>query len=155
MATIHRNRNEHFAAFIALNEAWIERYFALEEADRTLAARPGRIVDEGGAIWTAVLRDDVVGACALFKQDERTFELARMAVAPGHQGKGIGRDLATTAINWAAEAGASRITLLTNTVLVPAVALYQSLGFEFTREGPHPDYARCNLEMSLEINDRR
>jgi len=148
---IHHDRSDHFGAFIALNEAWIKRFFALEEADRRLAANPGRILDEGGAIWTAAESDQVVGACALFKQDERTFELARMAVAPDHQNRGIGRELASTAIRWADDNGATRIALLTNTVLAPAVALYRSLGLRTTREGPHPDYARCNLEMELRL----
>ncbi|MBY0400395.1 GNAT family N-acetyltransferase [Myxococcota bacterium] len=151
MAEIHLNRPDHQGAFIALNEAWIERFFAIEEVDRRLARNPGRILDEGGAIWTATEGARVVGACALFRQDEWSFELARMAVDPAHQGRGIGRTLAEAAIRWAGANGAIRITLLTNTVLAPAVALYESLGFEVTRRGPHPDYARCNLVMALEL----
>ena len=148
---IFANCAAHYDQFVALNEAWIERYFALEEADVALARNPGTITDAGGTIFTAVLEGRVVGACALFCHGDDAYELARMAVDPPYQGWGIGRKLAATAIDRAQECGASKIMLLTNTVLSPAVTLYESIGFKIVREGPHPEYARCNLVMELAI----
>ena len=80
MAMIFVNHSNHFRDFISLNEAWIQRYFSIEDADRRLAQNPAIVVDEGGAILTAVEEGRVVGACALFHHGERSFELARMAV---------------------------------------------------------------------------
>ena len=154
MANIFANPSDHFGEFISLNEAWIQRYFAIEEADRELSKNPGRIVDEGGVILTAVEGGRVVGACALFRDGDHSFELARMAVDPAHRGKGIGRDLASAAIVYAAESGAIRLTLLTNTILTPAVELYRSLGFLVIGRGQHPVYARCNLVMEQMLDSR-
>lgn len=41
------------------------------------------------------------------------------------------------------------ITLLSNTILEPAISLYKKHGFETVHLGPHPDYERCNIEMRL------
>lgn len=154
MAEIFVNNSDHFRDFISLNEAWIQQYFAIEEADRKLSKNPGSIVDEGGVILSAVEGGCVVGACALFRDGERSFELARMAVDPAHRGKGIGRDLAAAAITYATESGAIRLTLLTNTILAPAVELYRSLGFLVIGRGQHPVYGRCNLVMELTLDSR-
>lgn len=52
------------------------------------------------------------------------------------------------AIEWAREQGAARVTLLSNTVLAPAIALYRKFGFVQTG-AEHPDYRRCNIQMEL------
>ena len=154
MAMIFVNHSNHFRDFISLNEAWIQRYYSIEDADRRLAQNPAIVVDEGGAILTAVEEGRVVGACALFHHGERSFELARMAVDPACQGKGIGRQLAEEAIERAKDLGAIRLKLLTNPLLAPAVELYCSLEFLVVRRGQHPEYSRCNLVMELMIDGR-
>ena len=154
MAMIFANCSDHFRDFIALNEAWIQQYFSIEEADRRLAENPAIVVDEGGVIFTAVESRRVVGACALFQHGEHSFELARMAVDPDYQRMGIGRQLAEEAIGKAKELGAIRLTLLTNTILAPAVELYRSLGFLVVGRGQHPEYSRRNLVMEMTIDGR-
>jgi ribosomal protein S18 acetylase RimI-like enzyme len=41
--------------------------------------------------------------------------------------------------------------LLSNTILNPAISLYQKHGFKTLRQGEHPDYKRCNIEMELQL----
>lgn len=49
-------------AFRTLNEAWITRYFTLEDEDRVFLSDPvGRVVEQGGAVLVARLDDQVVG----------------------------------------------------------------------------------------------
>ena len=86
---IHINRPDHLNLFIELNERWVQEHFALEESDAELASDPGAIIRNGGAISTAVEDGIVVGACALVRHDSGKYELARMAVDPEHQGRGI------------------------------------------------------------------
>lgn len=147
------DRPEHLPDLIRLNEIWIKEHFSLEAVDRALAADPGSIARGGGHTICAVEDGRVVGAVALFRWDEEHFELARMAVEPTRRQRGIGRALALSAIEKAAERGATRITLLSNTILAPAIGLYRSLGFRVVREGQHPEYARCNIVMEKALGE--
>ena len=150
---IETNCREHLADFVRLNELWITEHFQLEAADRELAASPGAIIDRGGFVFSLVDAGQVAGVCALFKDaDERyRYQLARMAVAPACRGRGFGRALMTHAIAHARAVGATSLYLLFNTVLAPAIALYESFGFEATARGQHPVYARCNIVMGRRL----
>jgi N-acetylglutamate synthase-like GNAT family acetyltransferase len=114
-----------------------------------LAANPFRIVSDGGHIISLVENGRVVGVCALFKVSEDRYELARLAVEPSERGKGYGEALITAALSRARDKGASSIFLDSNTVLAPAIALYRKHGFKTVSEGPHAEYARCNIVMEL------
>jgi|GEM_PF-354647 len=150
---IHRDIPAHFADFVRLNEAWISEHFSLEEPDAMLARDPGVIVRSGGHIFAAVIDGQVVGAAALFRHADGELELARMAVTPEHRRKGIGRALALAVIDKARAVGAPKITLLSNTKLSAAIALYESLGFLAVEQGDHPRYARCNIVMDKILID--
>jgi N-acetylglutamate synthase-like GNAT family acetyltransferase len=149
---IEFDNKAHLDAFIRLNEQWISKYFEVEEADRKLAADPYKIVTDGGHIISLVEGNRVVGVCALFKDGKESFELARMAVDPAEQGKGYSNLLIRAALDRAREKGASRVYLVSNTILVPAIALYRKFGFVTLSEGPHPHYARANIVMELSID---
>ena len=141
----------HRDPFRALNLAWITEYFAIEEPDRWQLDHPeSHIVGRGGHIFIAESDDEVIGTCALLREQDSSFSLAKMAVAPHARGRGIGRALAEAAIAKARELGASRVELLSNTVLEPAIRLYRSLGFV---EVPMPptEHRRANIAMALEL----
>lgn len=148
---IHYDNEQHAADFIRLNEAWIGEYFRLEEADRALARDPMRIVREGGSILTLSNRGEVIGACALLREEDGVMQLARMAVAAGERGKGWGRILLATALQRARQLGARRVRLFSNTRLGAAIHLYEAFGFRAVHRGPHPRYARCNIVMECEL----
>ena len=81
------------------------------------------------------------------------FEVAKMAVSPAYQGQGIGRDLLRAAIEEARSLGATRLCLETNHALVPAIRLYESLGFKHrdpSRFVKSP-YARSDVQMELDL----
>ena len=138
-------------AFRRLNEAWISRYFRIEEPDtRVLEAPTQQILDKGGHILVALRDGEPIGVCALLRVDDATFELAKMAVAEHARGLGAGFLLGEAAKVTAREAGASRLILESNTVLTPAISLYRKLGFtEFT--GVPSEYDRCNIHMELRL----
>lgn len=148
---IEIDRPDCFRDFIRLNEVWITEHFEIEAMDRRLSEDPGRVVREGGHIFSATIDGTVVGVAALFRDGPDQFELARMAVDPAYRGRGIGRALALAALQQARDEGAIRVSLGSNTKLAPAIALYRSLGFTVVREGAHPEYARCNIVMALDL----
>ncbi|MHA7056089.1 bifunctional helix-turn-helix transcriptional regulator/GNAT family N-acetyltransferase [Aquimarina sp. M1] len=153
IAVVHYKK-EHLNDFRKLNEQWITTYFEMEDADRNALNDPENyILKNGGEILVAVENDTVLGVCALVKiQDEKyDYELAKMAVSPKAQGKGIGTLLGESIINKAKELGAKRIYLESNTILTSALSLYEKLGFQKI-SGHDTPYKRCNIQMELIIN---
>nr|WP_199075593.1 helix-turn-helix domain-containing GNAT family N-acetyltransferase [Pedobacter sp. ASV19] len=141
-------------AFKALNEQWISTYFKMEEADYKALDNPQTyILDKGGKIFVALYENEPVGVCALIKMDDPDydFELAKMAVSPKIQGKNIGWLLGQAIVQTAKDLGASKIYLESNTILKPAINLYQKLGFVKVVSRSTP-YARCNIQMELKLN---
>jgi GNAT superfamily N-acetyltransferase len=140
------------SAFRALNEEWITRYFALEPKDEKIFADPkATILDPGGQILFALLDGRHVGCCALLRTSPTEFELSKLAVSQEHQGAGIGRKLFEAVIRYGRAAGATRLYLDTNHTLIPAIRLYESLGFRHidpARITPSP-YARTDVYMEL------
>lgn len=137
--------------FRQLNVEWITRYFALEPADLKALDQPQEyILHAGGCILLAESAGEVVGACALIKlPDGSGYELAKMAVAPSVQGRGLGYRLGQAAVQRARELGAKRLYLESNAVLKPAVSLYHKLGFRPVANPPASPYARANVFMEL------
>jgi len=139
--------------FKALNEEWISTYFTMEDADYKALDNPqGYILDKGGYILIALYNGEPLGVCALIKMDdnEYDYELAKMAVSPKAQGKNIGFLLASAVLERAKSLGASKVYLESNTILKPAINLYNKLGFQKVAGKPTP-YTRCNIQMEYII----
>lgn len=137
--------------FYELNREWLERYFSLEPIDRQVLGDPvTHIIGKGGMIWFAWLADRVVGTCALMPapSEEGVYELTKMAVTEAAQGRGIGRLLLEEAVAWYHQIGGRRLFLETNSRLLPAIRLYETLGFVHM---PHPPgervYSRADVYM--------
>jgi N-acetylglutamate synthase-like GNAT family acetyltransferase len=149
---IVENDFKYLDDFIRLNEEWITRYFKIEELDKALAAKPSKIILDGGFIFTLLDNDKPVGVCALFNVDNDTFELARMAVCPKQQGKGLGNILIQACLSKLKAISAKRVYLVSNTKLEPAINLYKKHGFSVTSLGQHPVYKRANIVMEQFIS---
>lgn len=137
--------------FKLLNLAWIEKYFTVEEPDiRALSNPETYVLDKGGRIFFARFRGQIVGACALLKDSDKVFELAKMAVDPEVQGKQIGKKLCTHAIEVARQLGARSVYLESNTSLTPALELYRKVGF-YKVESVASPYQRANIRMQIDL----
>jgi GNAT superfamily N-acetyltransferase len=144
-------RPEHAAAFRDLNLAWISKHFVVEDRDARDLGDPGTyIIKPGGYIFMAELNGECVGTCALMKEGEDVFELAKMTVSESVRGLGVGRALGDAAIAHARAIGARRVELLTNSSLLPAITLYHSLGFVDVPLGD-TEYVRANVHMVLDL----
>jgi putative acetyltransferase len=136
--------------FERLNRAWIERYFIVEATDLAIFKNPREsIVDPGGQIFFAQVDGTTVGACAAQKLSITDWELAKLGVDEKYQGRGIGRLLCKKVIEFCWFHGAKRIIIETNSVLVPALSLYYSLGFrKFTPESKS-SFTRADTFLEL------
>jgi GNAT superfamily N-acetyltransferase len=140
------------AAFRQLNEEWITKYFRLEAKDEAIFADPrGSIVGAGGRILLAVDGERAVGCCALLALGAGEFEVAKMAVTPALQGRGVGRLLLERTVAMARAMGARRLYLETNHALEPAIRLYRAVGFaEVPPERAEPSaYERGDVHMEM------
>jgi putative acetyltransferase len=143
-----------FAAdFARLNRAWLEEYFTVEPLDEEYLGDPeGHILQPGGEIFFAVEADRVIGTCAAIPRPDDSFELAKLAVTPDAQGRGLGRALAVSVIDFAKSRGATRLVLVSNSTLVPALRLYESMGFRHLPFPGPPPYTDADVYMELALD---
>ncbi|MBB6371236.1 GNAT family N-acetyltransferase [Chryseobacterium shigense] len=141
-------------AFKTLNEEWIKTFFTMEAGDYKLLDNPEEhIINKGGHIVFALLNDEPVGTCALVKMEDEPlrFELSKMAVSPKAQGKKIGYLVGQALVDKAKALNAESIFLETNSILVPAIKLYEKLGFKHMPISGSA-YERCDTQMLLKFN---
>ena len=145
-------REEYAPDFARLNLEWLQDYSLLEDADLKYLENPKTLIlDSGGEIFFALDAGKVIGTCAAIRHANEQIELAKLAVSPAAQGRGLGRRLSETVIHFARKSGARRVTLLSSTKLVAAVRLYESLGF---RHSPMPldaSYETADVYMELDL----
>jgi ribosomal protein S18 acetylase RimI-like enzyme len=153
--TVVPYREELRAAFEQLNRDWIESYFVLEDADRAVFADPaGAILGPGGQIFFVVEGDTVLGTCAVLRHSPSECEIAKMAVAPAARGRGLGDLLMKAAVDFSRQVGASRVAIVSNTVLAPALRLYRKHGFVEVPLESDGRYQRANIRMERELGVR-
>jgi len=138
--------------FYRLNMEWLEKYFEVEAYDREVLSNPQEhIIAKGGVILLAHVDNEATGTVALINRGQDGYELSKMAVTEKFQGLRIGKKLMYAAIYKTITLGSNRIFLDSNTILEPAINLYNKVGF---REIPVPDdspYARCNIRMEIKL----
>lgn len=145
---IYFNNPAHHQDFVRLNRAWITRYFQLEPPDLELFANPGVIADQGGYLVSLVCENQVAGVCALLKHADDEFELGKMAVDDQFKGRGLGDALMVASLEKLNSLNVKKVTLITNSQLLPAIAMYHKHGFVKTWEGTgHPEYTRGDVVM--------
>ena len=138
------------ADFEKLNREWIEEFFQMEDEDfHTLKNPESYVIQKNGEIFFAINDQIVIGTAAMIPFSEDVFELAKMSVKKGFQGKGVGKLLLKRCIQFAQERNANEIFLLTNDILKPALNLYLSCGFVIKNKYDDERYERGNTKMHL------
>ena len=143
--------DKHAADFKRLNLEWLDKYNLTEEADLIVLDNPRTtVIDTGGAIYLAQSDNKIIGSAALINEQEGIFELAKMAVAPSWQGKGISRLLIEKCIEKAKVLQAKKIILFSNSQLQTAVILYSKYGFKHVDVTDSP-FLTADIKMELAI----
>ncbi len=147
----------HFEAryaqdFYQLNRHWLEKYFYVESIDDEVLKHPQEvIIDKGGYVLLARLKNKIIGTAALIKSEFNGLELSKMSVDESFQGLGIGEKLAHSSINQFKATDNHKLFLESNRKLLPALNLYRKLGFV---EKPSPfetsHYNRADIYMEYE-----
>lgn len=138
--------------FYRLNAQWLERYFRIEDIDRTVLSDPERyILQSGGAIFFARLGEDIIGTCALLQEAPGVYELTKMGVDETFRGLGAGRRLLDAAIAEFHRRQGRTLFLESNSRLKLALGMYERAGFRMqpnVRPGSH--YERADVYMIYE-----
>lgn len=93
----------------------------------------------GSCFWVAECEGQVVGTVGALPVEEPTLrkeqlELFHLSVASEHRGQGIAKALVRTVLQFARDQGYREVTLSTSMLQHSALALYQRMGFQKTRQ---------------------
>ena len=106
----------------------------------------------GSNLWIAETEGLVVGSIAIVKTSEAA-QLRWFLVDTEYQGRGIGRNLMTTAMRFCEEHKYQRVFLWTISTLEAARHLYKEFGFTLMEEKPNDDWTDSTIiEERWELN---
>ena len=118
-----------------------------------IAGLPGKYTPPEGRLLVAYEGTEPAGCVAFYKLDDGVCEVKRLWARPRFRGRKVGRTLVETLIDEARKSGYTAIILSTVDVLVEAIALYTSLGFQKTT--PYydmpPDMLEHEIFLRLEL----
>lgn len=136
--------------FKTLNSSWLLQDFMVEKEDERLLDDPeGAIIQPGGAIIFAAVKDKVIGTGALLPLEDGSAEITKMTVKEGYRRYGFGRRILQYLIKEAEMRGYKKIILFTSEQLGAAVSLYRSAGFVEVpvESGREIKYSRLSIQM--------
>ena len=143
-------QSQYSSQFYQLNRVWIEESWVLEDSDKKDLLNPEIIIHNGGQIFFAISKHEVIGTVAMIKNSDKIYELAKMTVKRNYRGKGIANLLMDKCIEFAFKKNASEIFLISNDSLTVARNLYEKYGFkEVVLDSKK--YKRGNVKMILQI----
>ena len=106
-----------------------------------------------GPWWCGTARSfGAQGTCAVLRHSADECEIAKMAVAPSARGRGYGDLLMEASLAFAREIDSRRVVIVSNTVLSPAIRLYQKHGFVEVPLASDGRYRRANIRLELELS---
>lgn len=136
--------------FIALNLAWIKKYFKVEAQDVKMLNEVEDFLAKGAAVYFAMEQDKVIATCMVVPIDNQVWEICKLATDEHYMGKGAGSAVLKASMNYAKEHGAKKLMIVTNTILSAAMHLYTKFGFQ---EVPidNMEYERVNIQLELSV----
>ncbi|MDC1048626.1 GNAT family N-acetyltransferase [Flavobacteriaceae bacterium] len=139
--------------FKALNIEWLKKYFEVEPIDERVLSNPrSEILDSGGFIFMAEIKDEVIGTFAFIKKGNQIFEFSKMAIDPKFRNKGYGNVMMQFAISFAKKYRWNKIILYSNTILKNSIHLYFKYGFIEVPMEADVIYSRGNIKMELDLD---
>ena len=139
--------------FKALNIEWLKKYFEVEPIDERVLNNPrSEILDSGGFIFMAEIKDEVIGTFAFIKKGNQIYEFSKMAIDPKFRNKGYGNVMMQFAISFAKKYRWKKIILYSNTILKNSIHLYFKYGFIEVPMEADVIYSRGNIKMELDLD---
>ncbi len=154
MITLIAYEDKYQPDFKRLNLEWLDKYSLTESHDLEILDDPqGTVIDKGGCIFLAMDGERVVGTAGLWKENEKEYELVKMAVDPEFRGQGISKILLDRCRMEAEKSKAEKVFLFSNSQLQTALKLYEKYGFHNVAATNAPFLtADVKMELSLSPN---
>jgi GNAT superfamily N-acetyltransferase len=102
--------------------------------------------------WMAEMNGEIVGSVFVVKKSDEVAKLRLLIVDPKARGLGIGKRLVEECIRFARQRGYKKMTLWTNSVLLAARHIYQSVGFQQIEEEPYHSFGHDLVSETWELN---
>lgn len=110
---------------------WLSVDLSFQRFEEELSSLPDPYyVAPEGALFLALVDGQPAGCVGVRHFENSTCEMKRLFVRDGFKGHGVGRALATRAVEAGRELGYKRMLLDTLAHMRPAIELYTSLGFQ-------------------------
>lgn len=119
--------------------------YVLKSLDEFLEKRPT------GNIWVAECDGRIAGFIGIVGVDEQTAQLRWLLIEPEFRGKGLGRRLIATALDFCRQNGFRRVFLWTYRELVTARHLYGSFGFTLSEQVPNDTWKKGLVEERWDL----
>ncbi|GAA0733053.1 GNAT family N-acetyltransferase [Clostridium oceanicum] len=145
----HKYKND----YIKLNLKWLKEHNLLEEKDEIIIENvEDEVISKGGKVYILKKEEEVVGTIGLIPNSFGSIEIIKLAVDKNHTGLGLGKKLMKKAISESYKMGFNKIILYTNSILKPAIGLYEKLGFKRVKLDDNSDYEKVDVKMVYDFN---
>jgi len=105
-------------------------------------------------IWIVETDSGIKGSIAVVEHSKEKAQLRWLLIDPDLRGYGVGRILVEDAVRFCRDSNYSSIFLWTISALKPAAKLYDSVGFELTKEKKHEMWGALVTEQRYDLNLR-
>jgi ribosomal protein S18 acetylase RimI-like enzyme len=121
---------------------------------RELATLPGKYAPPRGGLFLGLAGIAPAGCVALSEQSTAIAEMKRLYVRDQYRGLGLGRTLARATIEAAHNGNYAALRLDVHVSRLPAIALYESLGFQRVKPWVETTFDLLFMELHLAPSGR-
>lgn len=144
---IVKYKPEYKNDFIRLSKNWITKYFALESDDFEVFENIDKLIKNGAMIYFAIENGVVYATCMAQPMTNNEWEMCKLAADERYEGHGAGSAVFKACMDYALENGANKLTILSNSILKPALHIYEKYGFyEIPVDNTH-HYKRVDIQF--------
>lgn len=132
--------------FIDLNLVWLNKFFKVEPQDLEMLNGIDKLIDKGAQVFFAIEEGEPIATCMICPLENNVFELCKLATDERYQGKGAGSAVIKACLDYACSHGATKVKIVSNRILEPAIHLYKKFGFQ---EVPieYMEYDRVDIQL--------
>ena len=127
---IETYKPEYKEAFIAMNLAWIEEMFQVEDEDRMVLGSIEERLANGGEIFFAINDEgEIMASCMVAPLPSGEWEIEKFAAKKEFAGQGAGKACLQACMDFIKEKQIQKVIIVSNRKCVSAIHLYRKLGF--------------------------
>ncbi|HEM5983218.1 GNAT family N-acetyltransferase [Streptococcus suis] len=127
---IETYKPEYKEAFIAMNLAWIEEMFQVEDEDRMVLGSIEERLANGGEIFFAINDEgEIMASCMVAPLPSGEWEIEKFAAKKEFAGQGAGKACLQACMDFIKEKQIQKVIIVLNRKCVSAIHLYRKFGF--------------------------